>query len=104
MTQITVQFTGSQVPLPADVPFAALAFSGTDNSGAPISGTLNGTETPPWSAVLTGATGPGEVTVTAQALDTAGNNLGTPFTLTESGTGGQPGTFFQASGGTISVS
>jgi hypothetical protein len=104
MSTILVQLTGTQTPVPAaNAPFQLVALTGTDNSGAPLSATLNGSESPPWSVTLTGVDGPNEVNLVAQALDTAGANLGSPFTLTESGTGGQPATFFQTTGGTVTV-
>jgi hypothetical protein len=130
MTKIAVVLTGSQVPLPPRISLPAGVLLGvvlltiTDNSGAPAGlldangqpvldpttqkpvtvATLNGTETPPWSANFAGVTGQGEASFSAQPVDSTGANLGTAFTQTESGTGGQPGTFFQPSGGTITVS
>jgi hypothetical protein len=105
VTQIVVQLTNVDTPLPAGIAFAAIALVVVDNSGATLPAvTLNGTETPPWSATLTGASGPNEVTATFQALDTSGNNLGTPLVATETGTGGQPpGTFPQPTSATITV-
>ena len=104
MTQITVVVAKTPTPLPTGVTFASTAVVVTDNSGtvlAPV--TLNGTESPPWTAVLTGATGPNEASVTVTDLDTNGNTIGTPITVTESGTGGQPQTFPASTGATISV-
>lgn len=122
MTKLAVTLTGSQVPLSTGILFAAVALSVIDNSGAPAQlldanglplldsnglpetvALLTGAESPPWSANFQGLTGTNEASFSAQPLDTTGANLGTVFTGTESGTGGQPGTFFQPSGGTISV-
>jgi hypothetical protein len=104
MTTIVIQATKTTSPLPAGVTFAATAYVVTDNSGATLpAGTLNGSETPPWSATLTGASGPGEASVTFTDLDTNGNTIGTPVTVTESGTGGQPQTFPATSSGSITV-
>jgi hypothetical protein len=106
MSTIVLQLIVTPTPYPTPTPaalFLAIGYAGTDNSGAAFTGTLNGTETPPWSATLTGADGPSEVTATFQAADTAGNPLGAPFTLTESGTGGQPQTFPLPTGGSITV-
>lgn len=104
MTQITVQLIKTTTPAPAGITFAATAIVVTDNSGAVLPAvTVNGTETPPWSATFTGATGTAEASFTATDLDTSGNTIGTPFTGTESGTGGQPVTFPATTGGTITV-
>jgi hypothetical protein len=106
MTNIVVSVSVTQTPLPAaNIPFAALAIAVTDNSGAVLppqtvtTPDLSGN----YTATFTGATGPSEATATATALDTSGNTLGTPLTGTESGTGGQPGTFPQPTGVSISV-
>lgn len=105
MTKIVVTVTKVQAALPDGVTFAGTAVAVVDNSGAKLDPVLlNGTETPPWTATLTGATGPNEVTATVTDLDTSGNTIGTPVVLTESGTGGQPQQFSQSTGGTISVS
>jgi hypothetical protein len=109
-----------ETPLPsAGVPaFAAIKLTITDNSGAPATflnpdgttGTfalLNGSETPtPWTATGTGVDGTSEASFTAQAIDSNGNPLGTPFTFNESGTGGvTPGNFAQpvAAGSSLTV-
>ena len=82
----------------------ATAYVVTDNSGATLpAGTLNGPETPPWTATLTGAAGPKEASVTFTDLDNTGATIGTPVTVTESGSGGVTGQFLATSGGTISV-
>jgi hypothetical protein len=78
----------------------------TDNSGVALSPvTLTGAETPPWSATLTGAAGANEASVTFTDLDVNGAIIGTPITVTESGSGGVignlPGTV--AAGSSISV-
>jgi hypothetical protein len=86
--------------------FAATAYVVTDNSGVTLAaGTLNGSETPPWTATLTGADGSSEASVTFTDLDTTGATIGTPVVVTESGTGGVTGQFFPASatGSSITV-
>jgi hypothetical protein len=105
MTTIAVQVTTSPTNLPQGISFAAIAIAVTDNSGAKLPPkTVNGTETPPFSATFTGAAGPNEATAVLTALDTSGNTLGSPVTVTESGTGGVvPGTFPAPTGGTITV-
>jgi Rieske Fe-S protein len=104
VTTIVVQVTTTDTPLPDGVQFAATAIVVTDNSGAVLPAvTLDGSETPPWSATLTGATGPQEASVVVTALDTNGNTLAT-LTGTETGTGGQPGTFPSPTGVSITVS
>ena len=105
MTKIVVTVTKTQSPLPAGITFAATAVAVTDNSGAKLPAvSLNGTETPPWTATFTGTQGPNEATAVIQDLDTNGNPIGAPITLTETGTGGQPQNFAASTGGTIAVS
>lgn len=106
MTNIVVVVQTADTPLPAGVVFAAISISVVDNSGAALPAvSVNGTESPPFQATLTGATGSQEATATLQALDTNGNPIGSPVVLTESGTGGQPPQTFPAPvGGTITVS
>ena len=104
MTTIVVTVATTDTPLPAGATYGATAIVVTDNSGAVLpTQTVNGTETPPWTATFTGAVGPNEATAALTALDTNGNTLAS-LTLTETGTGGQPGTFPSPVGGTISVS
>lgn len=105
MTKIVVTVAKALQPLPDGITFAATSISVTDNSGAklaPVS--VNGTESPPWTATFTGATGPNEAIAVIQDLDTNGNPIGSAITLTETGTGGQPQSFQASTGGTISVS
>src|ERR1700744_4076424 len=105
MSQITIVATKSttSTTLPSGVTYAATAYVVIDNSGATLpAGTLNGSESPAWTAVLTGAPGPNEAQVTFTDLDTNGNTIGTPVVLTESGTGGVTGQFFATTGGSIS--
>jgi hypothetical protein len=106
MSQITIVATKSTTPttLAPGQTYAATAYVVTDNSGATLpAGTLNGSESPPWTAVLTGADGTSEATVTFTDLDTTGATIGTPDVATESGTGGVTGQFFASAGGTITV-
>jgi hypothetical protein len=106
MSQITIVATKATTPttLAAGQTYAATAYVVTDNSGATLpAGTLNGSETPPWTAVLTGVDGPKEATVTFTDLDATGATIGTPVVVTESGTGGVTGQFFATTGGTITV-
>ncbi len=86
--------------------FAATAYVVVDNSGATLpAGTLNGSESPPWTITLTGTDGPNEASVTFTDLDSTGATIGTPVTITESGTGGVTGQFFpvSAAGSSITV-
>lgn len=104
MTQIVVIVGKTQTPLPTGVSFAATAVAVTDNSGValpPVS--LNGTETPPWTATFTGTEGPNEASATVTDLDTSGNTIGTPLVITETGTGGQPQNFPASTSATITV-
>jgi hypothetical protein len=106
MSQITIVATKSTIAttLAAGQSYAATAYVVTDNSGAALpAGTLNGSESPPWTAVLTGADGSSEANVVFTDLDTTGATIGSPVTVTESGTGGVTGQFFATTGGTISV-
>jgi hypothetical protein len=104
MTTIVVTITPTDTPLPAGATYASTAIVVTDNSGAVLpTQTVNGKETPPWTATFTGATGAAEASAVLTALDTNGNTLAT-LTLTESGTGGQPvGTFPSPTAGSITV-
>lgn len=105
MTQIVITATKTDTPLPSGITFAQTAYVVVDNSGASLPpGTLDGSETPPWTATLTGASGSGEAQVTFTDLDSNGDTIGTAVTVTESGTGGQPQTFAATTAGTISVS
>lgn len=105
MTKIVVTVTKTQQNLPAGIVFAATSIAVTDNSGAKLDAVaVNGTESPPWTAEFTGAEGPNEAFAVVQDLDTSGNPIGSPITITETGTGGQPQTFQASTGGTISVS
>jgi hypothetical protein len=106
MTTIVVSVSTTATSLPAaNIPFAAIAIVVTDNSGAvlPAQTVTTPDASGNYTATFTGATGPSEASATATALDTSGNTLGTPLTATESGTGGQPGTFPQPSALTITV-
>ena len=104
MTQIVVTVTTTDTPLPAGATFDKIAIVVTDNSGAVLpTQTVNGTESPAFTATFTGAIGKNEASAVLTALDTGGNVLAT-FTLTETGTGGQPAATFPApTGGTITV-
>lgn len=105
MTKIVVTVTKTTSPLADGVTFAATAISVTDNSGVALPDvSVNGSETPPWTATFTGAEGSGEATAVIQDLDTTGTAIGAPITLIETGTGGQPQTFQASTGGTITVS
>ena len=104
MTNIVVTVTKTPTTLPTGVSFAATAVSVVDNSGTTLPAvSLNGTETPPWTATFTGAVGPNEAVATITDLDTSGNTIGTPVVVTESGTGGQPQQFPASTGGSITV-
>lgn len=104
MTKIVVTVTKAQQPLADGVTFVGTAVAVVDNSGAKLTAVLlTGTETPPWTATLTGAEGPNEATATLTDLDSNGNTIGSPITLTETGTGGQPAQFPASTGGTITV-
>jgi hypothetical protein len=77
----------------------------TDNAGNVLPAVvLNGSETPPWSFTVTGSPGSNEASFTATDLDNTGAQIGSPVTVTETGSGGQPGTFQASTGGTIVVS
>jgi hypothetical protein len=106
MTKIVVTVTKEQRDLPSGVSFAATAITVTDNAGNKLPAvSVNGTESPPWTAEFSGSEGPSEASAVLQDLDTSGNPIGDPVTLTESGTGGVVMPQFPATtGGTISVS
>lgn len=105
MTKIVVTVTKATQTLPDGISFAATSIAVTDNAGNKLPAvSVNGSETPPWTATFTGSTGPGEAVAVIQDLDTNGNAIGSPITLTETGTGGQPVSFQASTGGTITVS
>lgn len=105
MSKIVVTVIKALQNLPDGVTFAATSISVTDNAGNKLPAvSVNGTESPPWTAEFTGATGPSEAVAVIQDLDTNGNPIGSPITITETGTGGQPQQFQASTGGTISVS
>jgi hypothetical protein len=71
--------TQGSAQLPAGVTFAGTQIVVTDSAGAVQTDTLNGTESPPWSATVTGlANGAGSVTATD--LDSTGAAIGSPIT------------------------
>lgn len=106
MTTIVVVVATTPTPLPSGVTFANISVAVTDNSGAALPPvTVNGTESPPWTVNVTGTVGPNEASAVLTALDTSGNPIGSPVTITETGTGGvTPTTFPAPTGGTITVS
>jgi hypothetical protein len=106
MTTIVVQVTTTPTALPSGITFAAISVAITDNSGAALPVVkVNGSETPPFSVTVSGNSGPNQAMAVLTALDTNGNPIGSPVSITESGTGGVvPGTFPAPTGGTITVS
>lgn len=77
MSVIAIQV--ATAPAPAGANVASIAVSVTDSSGnPPQSLSVNGTETPPFS--LPSVTVSGNGSVTAQAQDPGGNNVGSPVT------------------------
>jgi hypothetical protein len=95
MSVATVTVTNTTTPAPAGAAaYTSTLVTLTDSAGAVQTASLTGTETPPYVAVfqnvaaVVGATG----TVTAQALDSTGANLGSAVstTFTEIGS---PATF-----------
>lgn len=103
MTVIVIEALKTDTPLPTGITFAGTAAVVTDNAGNVLPAVvLTGAETPPWTATLTGDLGSQEASVTFTDLDTAGNTIGTPVTITETGSGGF-GTFPATTGGTITV-
>ena len=106
MTQITIVATKATTAtnLPPGVTYAATAYVVVDNNGVTLpGGQLNGSETPPWTAVLTGTAGPNEAMVTFTDLDTTGTAIGSPVVITESTSGGVVSSFLPTVGGTINV-
>ena len=106
MSQLTLAVTVTQTPYATQPPaalFASIGYVITDNSGAELTGTLNGSETPPWSVTVTGADGPTPATYSLQAGDAQGNALGAPLTGTQGGTGGEVQTFPLPTAATLTV-
>lgn len=104
-TVITVTVPKKVAALPSGVKYGGTNVVVVDNSGAKLPGKiLNGTENPPWVAVFTGTEGTNEAQATYTDLDTTSAPIGSPITITETGTGGFPQTFPQSQGaGTIVV-
>lgn len=104
----TIVITATKGPLVPGAPPTGIVSTQlvvTDNSGAVLpTVTLNGTETPPWTATLTGAAGTAEVSATATDVDVNGATVGSPVTGTESGSGGVVGNLPGTTGVTITVS
>jgi len=106
MSQATVTVTVDTTALlpSTNAPYASTLITLTDSAGAVQTASLTGTETPPWVAVfanvaaVAGATG----TVTAQAVDTAGANIGAAIsqTFTEIGS---PATFPNPTAITVAI-
>jgi hypothetical protein len=101
---VTVSVNAAALLPATNAPFASTLVTLTDSAGAVQTASLVGTETPPWTAVfanvaaVAGATG----TVTAQAIDTAGANIGSAIstTFTEIGS---PATFPQPTAITVAI-
>lgn len=105
MSTITVSVQKTQKDLPEGKTFNHTRVTVTDNAGNKLEpALLSGSEAPPWTATFTGTNGPNEATALIEDLDQDGNVIGDPFTLTETGTGGQTQQFAASSGGTITVS
>ena len=103
-TKITVTVQKADKQLPTGVTFGVTSISVKDNSGATLPAvSVNGTETPPWTATFTGTEGAQEAVATIQDLDTNGNPIGDPIVVTETGSGGIPQTFPGSTGATITV-
>lgn len=83
--------------LAAGVVFAGTKVDVTDAAGATQSTTLNGTESPPWSATFTSlADGAGSVVATD--LDSTGAAIGSPVTQSFPAASSPPSTFPQTTG------
>lgn len=76
MSNILVQVDVTVTPVPTGVVFGHTNLVVTDSSGVAQPFALNGSETPPWSQVVTVADGDGTLSVTA--VDTTGAAIGTP--------------------------
>ena|ERR1700733_11751818 len=105
MTTIAIVATkGALVPGAPPTGIVSTKAVVTDNSGVALPAvTLTGVETPPWSATLTGTAGTAEASVTFTDVDVNGATVGTPVTVTESGSGGVIGNLPGTTGGTITV-
>jgi hypothetical protein len=107
MSQAIVTLTKNlSAPLPAaNAAFASTLITLTDSAGAVQTASVNGSESPPWSATfqnvaaVAGASG----TVTAQDLDTAGAAIGAAVTQTFTEIG-SPAVFPQTTAITVAIS
>jgi hypothetical protein len=86
--------------LAAGVVFAGTKMDVTDAAGATQSTTLNGTETPPWSATFT-SVDDGAGIVLATDLDTTGATIGSPVSQTFPAASAPPVTFPATTGITV---
>lgn len=92
MSLISVSTVQQGPQIPAGVTRAGTELTVEDSSGSPAQTlTLNGSETPtPWTAQFTVASGKGSVS--AQDIDTNGNDIGTAVSSAFDTTAGQGGT------------
>lgn len=77
MANILIQLTKTTTQLPAGVTFASTNLVVTDSGGATQSFSLNGSETPPWSVLVSGLAD-GNGSIVASDVDTTGATIGTP--------------------------
>lgn len=78
MSNILITLTKTATPLPTGVVFDHTNVVVVDSAATSQTFALNGSETPPWSQVVTVADGAG--TVTATDVDSTGATIGTPVT------------------------
>jgi hypothetical protein len=71
----TVTVTTTATPLPTGVTFDHITITVKDGAGASQTANVNGTETPPFTAVFNGVAS-GSCTADAQAFDSTGAALG----------------------------
>ena len=75
----TVTVSTAAAPLPAGITFDHITITVKDGAGASQTANVNGTESPPFTAVFNNVAS-GSCTADAQAIDSTGANLGTPAT------------------------
>lgn len=83
MYNVLVALQKTDTALPAGVIFGHTNLDVTDAAGAKQSFALNGSETPPWTAVVAGLAD-GESSYSAQDVDSTGAAIGDPTTATYS--------------------
>ena len=100
---VVVAKAATAVPTPTGAAYASTHILLTDSAGAAQTASVNGSESPPWTAVFTGvAAGAGTVVVTD--LDVNAATLGTPISQAFTEAGSAPATYLPSVSVTVASS